>query len=406
MKKQTNNIFTLILMAFTICILSSASIKKFSVEDKIYADMRKKAENIVCTYNLPIIKLSGNTTQTQTKGGVIITTEIVPFSAIRNVNQDKTIADLYPGIQPGYDAYEITNIPYFTIYPEYIQFKIRIRNNEQVPLKLGEVGFALIVDGTNWLIRNGNSDVILTGFEKEITINGPDLNRLYTSQVMYLLLNGVPTIYDEAGNVKKKENFEWYFDCKTEEVQKTDQKTYTYEVEPIYKEICDRCNGTGSVRTDKKCTFCSGTGSITYNSGKTDVCLFCHGAGNIYVKCTNCNGQGMISYPKSKEPNGTVTVNWIGWQVKIITKPQGATVKIIDPKIKEYKNWQPSNTTVNWWSENSNSTFNSNLYPIIVEYQGQIVKVLPYNNKGKELSKIVIDFSGGSPIVKKGAKVN
>lgn len=369
-----------------------------------YSDSRKESEQIACTYKLPIIKPTGKTTQLQTKGGVTITTEIIPFTATMSTEHERSYTYLYPGIPSGYDAVEIINTPHYEVDPSNIAFKIRIRNNESVPLKLSEVGFALIIDGVQWSIPSGyldewNKGLILTGFDKDYTIEGPDLSGLYTAQVVYLFLNGVPTSYDEAGNITKKDNFQWYFECSTEEVTKYEQKTYTYETSPIYRERCAKCSGTGTDPQAYKCSVCSGGGRVKNYDGKVISCPKCNGSGTVRYQCPNCSGHGQISRPKSQVPPGSGTVTWTGWPVMISTTPPGAQVKVYDASMKGYKNAGPSNCTVDWYSSNDAT------YPIIVEYQGKSAKVLPYSPSGKETAKISISFLGAAPTITKGTKV-
>jgi hypothetical protein len=385
-------------------ILIACAVQKFSIEEKKYSDIKKQDENITVSYKLPVIKATGKTTQSQTKGGVIISTEIIPFNAIRDVKQDKAVTYADPN-QPGYDNYEVSNTPYYTVTPENIQFKIRIRNNEQVPLRLSDVGFAIIIDGTQWSFPSGylddwNKGLILTGFEKEYTINGPQLEGLYNAQVVYILLNGVPVSYNEAGSVTKKSNFEWYFACKAETVQKEEKKTYTYETKPIFQKKCPKCSGTGTDPQPYKCTYCDGKGTyVNSYDKKTYKCSTCGGTGIVHYKCPDCGGTGVLSYPKSTEaPHSSTT--WTGWKVNVSTTPPGAKVSMVDTKTGEYKSVGMSNVEANWFSSDRKS------YPIIIEYQGQTVKVLPYDESGKAISKVVIDLLSGTPIVKEGQKVN
>ncbi|MFH1528396.1 MAG: hypothetical protein ABIG69_17460 [Bacteroidota bacterium] len=402
MKKYLYSTITLIM--FALLLWSCASVQKFSRTDKTYYETKKQDENITVSYRLPVIKPTAKTTQSQTKGGVIISAEIVPFKAIRDVKQDKSVT-YADATQPGYDNYEVSNIPYYTVTPENIQFKIRIRNNEQVPLKLSEVGFAIIIDGTQWSFPTGylddwNKGLILTGFEKEYTINGPQFEGLYSAQVVYLFLNGVPISYNEAGSVTKKNNFEWYFECKAETVQKDEQKKYTYETAPIYKEKCQKCSGTGTDPQPYKCSYCDGKGSITRKDKKTYKCSVCDGSGRVYIKCDNCGGVGVISLPKSTEAPVKSSITWSGWKVNVISNPPGAKVSMVDTKSGEYKSVGMSNVEANWYSSDAKS------YPIIIEYQGQTVKVLPYNPSGEEIPKIVVDFLSGAPTVKEGKRVD
>lgn len=107
-----------------------------------------------------------------------------------------------------------------------------------------------------------------------------------------------------------------------------------------------------------------------------------------------------MSFPKSPLPKETSSISWTGWPVNVSTNPPGAIVKVVDTKTNKYYDAGTSNSTVNWYTSSSTS------YPIIVEYQGKIVKVLPYNKKGKQVTKVVVDFSSSEPIVKEGSASN
>jgi hypothetical protein len=395
----------LVLFVCAIIFSSCATVQKYGETEKTYYEIKKPDENISVSYRLPVINSTGKTTQLQTKGGVTISAEIVPFSAIRKIKQEKTVTYADPNM-PGYDNFEITNTPYYLIAPENIQFRIRIRNNEQVPLRLSDVGFAIIIDGTQWSFPTGylddwNKGLILTGFEKEYTVTGPQLEGLYSAQVVYLFLNGVPVSYNEAGNVTKKNNFEWYFECKAEAVQKDEQRTYTYEAAPIFQKKCEKCTGTGVDPQAYKCKYCGGKGSyVNQYDKKTHKCSTCDGTGIVHYKCDNCGGSGVISLPKSKEAPVRSSITWYGWKVNIKTNPPGATVSIVDRKTKEYRVIGTSNIDANWFTSDVKS------YPIIIEYQGQSVKVLPYDESGKEIPNIVVDFLGGKLSVTEGRKVD
>lgn len=398
-----------ILILFLIIIFISACSKhvaRISRTENIYPDTHRKSENTTVSYTLPIIKSTGKTEQTQSKGGVTISAEITPFTATRGVKQDRKIS-YADNSQTGYDIYEVSNTPEYQVAPEDINFKIRIRNNEAVPLKLSEVGFAIIIDGTQWSFPSGylddwNKGLILTGFEKEYMIKGPQLQGLYNAQVVYIFLNGVPTSYDEAGTVTKKSNFEWYFECKSATVEKQEQITYTYESEPIESRQCAKCGGTGTDPQAYKCPDCNGTGRH-YNpyDKKTYQCSKCNGGGIVRYKCPECKGRGSISYPKSRLPNPISSVTWNGWYVTVVTNPNGADIKFIDTSTGEYRDASCSSPCkIPWYCTSGKSC------PVIIEYGGKIVKVLPYKSDESQSPKIVVDFTGGSPYVKTGKEAN
>ena len=72
----------------------------------------------------------------------------------------------------------------------------------------------------------------------------------------------------------------------------------------------------------------------------------------------------------------------------------------MDPDKNQYVYAQGiSNCQVQWLKTENNQ------YPIIVEYGGKKIKVLPYKN-GKETAKVKIDFTTGSPIINVGQEAN
>ena len=96
------------------------------------------------------------------------------------------------------------------------------------------------------------------------------------------------------------------------------------------------------------------------------------------------------------------SIDWKGWKVQVESIPVGAKIQIVDTKTGEYKDAGTTNSKIDWYSSESKS------YPIILSYSGKTVKVLPYSKSGKQIPKIVVDFSYTNypPEVKKGTKVN
>jgi len=403
-KKNFYSVMTLVV--FALLFWASTSVKKVSTTEKTYSDTKKEDENITVSYKLPVIKPTGKTTQTQIKGSTTISISIVPFEASRSVKQNRTVGYADP-TKPGYDIYEVTNIPYYAVSPEAIRFKMRISNsNEDVPLELSKITFALFIDGTVWDFpekyeKTWEKGLVSSVSPKEYIIDGPQLAGLYSAKEIMLNLSGVPTDYDKGGYVTQKEKFVWYFQSQMEDVQKDEKKTYTYETTLIEKKACAKCSGTGTDPQRYKCSTCDGKGAyVNVYDKKTYKCSKCDGSGIVYIKCGNCGGGGVLSYPKSEEAPLKSSVTWTGWSVNVKTNPPGAKVSMVDTKTGEYKSVGMSNLQSYWYSSNAKS------YPIIIEYQGKSVKVLPYNPTGKEMSEIVVDFLSGAPIVKKGTKVN
>jgi hypothetical protein len=408
--KTNKHIYSIcILTVFAFLFYASATESRLlSKTETFYKDTHKGPEKIMVSNNIPIITPTSTTNQMQSKGGVIISVEIVPFKVENSSKGDSIITYADPE-KRGFDIYEVRNTPISKINCEgddQIKFRIRIRNNEQVPLILSQVGFILAIDGISYSFpdnqkKEWNEGLIITGEEKTYTIKGPEISGLYNAKVIRLFLNGVPTEYNEAGNVTKKNNFEWFFECKTQTVEKEEQITYSYPAYPIYKERCKKCNGTGTDPQVYQCSTCKGAGyTINIYDKKRYQCYTCKGTGTVHQECGNCNGIGIISYPKSTQYAVDKSVAWKGARVDVATNPPGAKVSVVNTKTGEYNSIGMSNLQVDWYSSNEKS------YPIIIEYQGKSVQVLPYNLDGKLIFNVEVDFLGISPIVKKGRQVD
>lgn len=390
---------TLLFMAGCITQISS------SQTAYLVAPHRQPKDTLV-TYMLPDIRPTSTTKQVQTKGGVTITAEIMPFTVDSTPRQVRSIIAADPHM-PGYDQYEIANIPYYRPATEHtkhdVEFRLRIRNNEEVPLRLSQIGFALIIDGLQYSfpqeqLEEWNKGIVLTGFEKnDIIIYGPELSGLYNAKVLYLFLNGVPTSYDKAGNITQKSNFEWYFQISSQTIQKNSRITYTYESEPVHKETCTVCNGTGVESQLSVCPVCNGTGRFL---GLT--CSTCNGTGRVRYKCKACKGEGTNSFPKS-HLYATGTEIWTGWKVNVMSYPSHAQVSVYDPSTLQYVPLTHSTpVVVNWYSGKQGS---NEEHPISIEYSGHKILVLPYKSTGEPSPYVKVDFRNEQPVVVRGKPV-
>ncbi len=405
--KTNKNLYTVItLVLFSWMFWASKTTKQTTTTEKTYEEVKKKdVESFEISYDLPIITPTNETKQTQRKNGVTISCEVLPFNISIDEVEKKEIYYADPNM-PGYDIFEVSHTPSPIVTPKKFGLNIKIKNNQERILKIRETALLMQIDGNEYHIPEASlvdwsAGMIIKNGEFNYKIEGPEFNSLINAKTVYLLINDVPTIMDDGGNIKKRENFEWYFECKKQTVQKQAQKTYTYETKPIETRQCQKCGGTGADPTNYQCGTCKGTGS-TKNifDGKYYTCSTCKGSGIVHYKCGNCSGKGILSYPKSPLPRETSSTSWTGWPVNVSTNPPGAIVKVIDTKTSKYYDAGTSNSTVNWYTSSSAS------YPIIVEYQGKSVKVLPYNKKGKQVTKVVVDFSSGQPIVKEGSLAN
>lgn len=399
MKKTT-------LLLFTAAIVAACGVRKHQFTNTSYADVKPRTEDsTTIRYTVPNITPTGKTVQAQTKGGVTISVEVLPFTVTNKGKRTRNLVSSDPA-KPGYDRYEIATVPDYQVTPERVTLKIRIRNNEDVPLILKEIGFALVIDGVQYSqpeedIKEWNGGMVVSGFEKDFEIHGPQASQIKTGQAIYLKMNGVPTSYNAAGGITKKSTFEWYFLCTNEEKTVTEKIAYHYDHVPVRKEQCRSCTGLGYTSSFTTCGYCSGTGRVRNNTG-TYQCSSCAGSGRreIKHKCTNCSGTGSLSYPLSPMPKVTGTETWTGWEVKITTIPAGIPVRIMGVKSNQYENAGTSNCTVHWYNSNRKNC------PIILDYQDKEIKLMPLTVSGKESKSITVDFSMGTPIIKGGTLVH
>ena len=401
MKKR--NFYTAIMLFLFALMFCASSAQKQTTTVNTYEEIKKKDDALNLSYDLPVISPTNGTKQSQSKGGVTITCEVIPFDISINdeIKREITYAD--PNM-PGYDRYEISHTPKSNVYPKNFILNIKIKNNQERILKVRETVLLLQIDGVTYSVPEASLQEWLAGMiikngEFNYKVQGPAFNSLINAKLVYLSLNDVPTIMDEAGNIKKRENFEWFFECKKQTIQKQAQKTYSYESTPIETRRCQKCSGTGTDPTNYKCDFCKGAGKVL-EKDKYYECFKCKGTGISHYKCPDCSGKGTLSFPKSQLPPVISSTTWTGWQVNVSTNPPGAVVKVINTSTKKYYDAGTSNCTVNW------NTSNSTSYPIIVEYQGKSIKVLPFNSKGRIVTKVVVDFSSGQPAVEKGSLAN
>ncbi len=396
-------------------LVLAGCIQRISKTETTYVLMpHKQPKDTIITYLLPDIHPTVTTKQMQTKGGVSISAEIIPFRVDSGTTPRSTIINADPKM-PGYDVSEVAHIPHYTLSTDNkthnIEFRLRIRNNEDVPLRLSEIGFAIIIDGLQFSFPQEQTEewdkgIVLTGFERnDIIIRGPEFSGLNNAKVVYLFLNGVPTSYDTAGNITQKSNFEWYFQIASQTIQKSCKIFYTYEMQPVYTETCKACSGTGANPTESVCPICKGTGVFLKLT-----CSTCGGTGKVHYKCTHCSGTGSISFPKSPPPQIAGNEVWTGWKVKVVTRPAGATISQYNPQtaqyepVKQYSSQTLAFTpyTINWYSGKVGGT---NQYPILIEFNGRKVKALPVKKSGKPSPFVQVDFRGAVPIVKGGREV-
>src|SRR5260221_10851755 len=82
----------------------SSSLTPISETKATYVDTKKADKKVNISYSIPVITPTTTTKQQQTKGGVTISAEIVPFVATREVKSKPNVT-YYDVTKPGYDNF-------------------------------------------------------------------------------------------------------------------------------------------------------------------------------------------------------------------------------------------------------------------------------------------------------------
>lgn len=390
------NFLLKIFLLLSVLVYAGCGVVKQTQIERTYVNTQKVPTDTSITVMVPKIGLISGTHQQQKKGDVMVSCELIPLDINRIESTEESVTYLDPK-KPDYDVYEIIIKPIYEIVPNEINFKLKIRNNQDRVLKLIEVPVILIIDGIQTSIANEQlvdwkGALIPKGFEKEFIIKGPKINNVHEAKNIYIGIHDVPISYDAAGNVKKKENFDWTFVVSKEKVIKNDRISYNYKSSPVYKEKCIACGGGGEFIETANCSYCKGNGKVKNKEGKIVTCSACNGSGKVNYKrkCDTCSGMGFIKHPQSTTPPIVKEVIWTGWDVEVESIPIGAKVSIVDYKTGSYKNIGRSNIKVQWYQCMQNSS------PILVEMNDKSVKVLPFNKEGEAVGKVVVDFQNNS----------
>lgn len=415
MKIKTIILTTLLVLAsLTLqrCAMSATSLGNASQTE--YEDLptnRKEKDKL--SYRFPEAKLVSPSQATLTKTGITITCEIEPINVtLQNEYSEKPVAAIPD--QKGkfsYDNYEMKTTQTLTLNPERLIFNLNIRNNSGQILRLHEIGLALLIDGENYVldqkndVRGWENGMILNGFSKSYAVWGPTIKSLGDSKLFAIIMQGVPTKYDDAGVVSKRETFEWTYSLTLQEKSEEIEVSYEYQTRPVRAEMCSPCGGAGYKTERVKCSKCNGYGVYLGSDGKKYICptvgllgtKYCGGTGYVDYKyeCKNCTGTGQLTYPVSPRARITSQQNYYGYQLKILTVPAGGTVQVYDQLKKDYVEVNPG--MVKWWNQTDREK-----RPIKVTQNGKTISLLPYNKKGNVAAVVKVDFSKSDVIIKNG----
>jgi hypothetical protein len=178
------------------------------------------------SYRLPIFKPLDQKSLSQAKGGIRISISPIDYKVdtMKMVVEELTeppLISIKPAAATKY--VKVTEYDKLIYVPENIVFKLNINNTLSRVFR----GAGSVVQ-INWCQKfietkyNELTDLILTpGGQAEITIYGPPvsewLNTACNNNIIGIFIYDVVTQMDQAGNIKEKQNFEWYFKVDFEE---------------------------------------------------------------------------------------------------------------------------------------------------------------------------------------------
>lgn len=171
--------------------------------------------SVECRYTLPDVNPVEGYQELQEKSGVKISAAMVPFTPERNTKDEYRKKDVLFISNEQY-PFEVKKVPYYTVSPGHVLFKLRVVNGLDRVLRMAGAVISFTVNGKAIALdRTGYDDflagTILPRQEMEYEIKGPAVSTISDSSVVSLLIYDVVTKTDPAGNPTEKSNFEWYY---------------------------------------------------------------------------------------------------------------------------------------------------------------------------------------------------
>lgn len=177
-------------------------------------------ETVHLEWRLPTVAPLPETKTLQETEGVQISVIPITYEAKKVYRQDdKRLADpLFKSDKVDY-YYERRQIPRAAIVPDTLQFLVKINNKmERVFRGAGAVVTFNVAGKQAAVDQSAYAELLNTlvppRTEMQIKINGPSLSTIPGNATLGLLFYDVVTATDEAGNIKKRSNFEWFFNYK------------------------------------------------------------------------------------------------------------------------------------------------------------------------------------------------
>lgn len=184
------------------------------------------AKDLTVTVQVPTFVPAREGQETQERSGVVVQMAPPLFdvntSTVRTCSQQKSF--LVTNNQHDYDVEET---PTYSVSPEQVVFKVNVTNRTTQVLKLFGAVFTLNVNGQAIALEPQVTQTFVSGVltpnqSQNFDITGPRWDSLLDNSTINFAISGMPTELDQAGNVTKRENFDWTFMYSLKGKQKQD----------------------------------------------------------------------------------------------------------------------------------------------------------------------------------------
>lgn len=183
---------------------------------------KKEAETTRLTWKLPVLSPLPETKVLQEKEGIQISVTPGTFEAAKVYEQqDKRVPDPLIKSQNVLYYFERRNIPHAVVKPDRLEFLVKLNNKMDRVFRGAGAVVSFQVSGKQVAVEQQNyaeflNAIVTPRSELQVKVTGPALSSLPDECTVGIFFYDVVTDKDEAGNIKKRANFEWFYQHKTE----------------------------------------------------------------------------------------------------------------------------------------------------------------------------------------------
>ncbi len=195
-------------------------------------------ETVRLDWRVPTVAPLPETKTLQETEGVQISVIPVTYEAKKTYRQDdKRLADpLFMDTKKIDYYFERRQIPQAVIVPNTLQFLVKINNKMERVFRGAGAVVTFNVGGKQAAVDQSAYAELLNALvpprtEMQIKISGPALSTIPDNATLGLLFYDVVTATDEAGTIKKRSNFEWFFNYKL------DSRSENEAVKPVVMQV-------------------------------------------------------------------------------------------------------------------------------------------------------------------------